>query len=45
MITVSNPRHVCKGVKTLRVDGKIISGNKVPDLKDKKEHKVEAELG
>ncbi|MCL1823507.1 MAG: glycosyl transferase [Oscillospiraceae bacterium] len=29
-ITVKNPEHVCKGVKSLAVDGKVIEGNKIP---------------
>ncbi|MCL2108656.1 MAG: glycosyl transferase [Oscillospiraceae bacterium] len=29
-ITVKNPTHVCKGVKSLTVDGKLIDGNKIP---------------
>jgi cellobiose phosphorylase len=44
-ISVKNPNGVCKGVKKLTVDGKIISGNKVADLKDGKEHSVEVVLG
>ncbi|MCL2019467.1 MAG: glycosyl transferase [Oscillospiraceae bacterium] len=29
-ITVKNPNNVCKGVKSLSVDGKAVTGNKIP---------------
>lgn len=29
-ITVENPRHVCRGVRSLIVDGKSVDGNRVP---------------
>ncbi|MBO7650789.1 MAG: hypothetical protein J6S79_08610, partial [Lachnospiraceae bacterium] len=29
-ITVQNPNHVCKGVKSLTVDGKAVDGNVIP---------------
>jgi cellobiose phosphorylase len=29
-ITVENPNHICKGVKSLRMDGKPIKGNVIP---------------
>ena len=44
-ITVRNPGHVCKGVKQMSVDGKLVKGNLVPAFKDKKDHHVEVELG
>jgi cellobiose phosphorylase len=44
-ICVSNPNGVCKGVKKLFVDGKVIQGNKIPIANDGNIHKVEVELG
>jgi cellobiose phosphorylase len=44
-ITVHNPKNVCKGVKSLSLDGKLLSGNSIPDLNDGKIHTVEVELG
>ena len=44
-ITVQNPKNICKGVKILTLDGKILSGNKIPDLHDGKNHSVGVELG
>lgn len=29
-ITVKNPEHVCKGVKSVTVDGKAVEGNVLP---------------
>lgn len=36
---------VCKGVKTITVDGKAVEGCIIPDMKDGKEHNVIVELG
>ncbi len=44
-ITVKNPEHVCRGLKSLTVDGKKFIGNMLPVFGDKKLHKVEAILG
>ncbi|RCX17547.1 cellobiose phosphorylase [Anaerobacterium chartisolvens] len=44
-ITVKNPEHVCRGLKSLMVDGKKFIGNMLPVFGDKKLHKVEAILG
>lgn len=44
-IKVKNPHHVSRGVKTLRVDGKAISGHLVPYFNDGKTHEVELTLG
>jgi cellobiose phosphorylase len=44
-ITVRNPKCVSKGVKSMKVDGKSLAGNIVPEFKDKKDHHVEIELG
>ena len=43
-ITIKNPSHVCKGVKTLTVDGKAVAGNVIPVL-GAGEHTVEVVLG
>jgi cellobiose phosphorylase len=44
-ITVSNPDHICKGVKSVTVDDKGVEGNVLPVFADGKEHKVEVVLG
>jgi len=44
-IEVKNPYTLFKGVKSLIVDGKRVQGNIIPDLGDKKTHKVIAVLG
>ena len=44
-ITVKNPSHVCKGVKSVTVDGNTIEGNVLPVFNDGKEHAVEVVLG
>ncbi|MFA5675172.1 MAG: hypothetical protein WDA65_01505 [Christensenellales bacterium] len=44
-IEVYNPRHVCKGVSSIRVDGKEMKSNIVPVFNDGKEHKVVVVLG
>ena len=44
-ITIKNPNHVCKGVKSLIVDGKAIDGCVVPFVEGKKEVNVEITLG
>lgn len=44
-ISISNPNNVCKGVKELIVDGKIIEGNKIPIFGDGNIHKVNVVLG
>ena len=43
-IKVKNPDHVCKGVKSMIVNGKAVSGSLIPDL-GKGEHEVEVVLG
>ncbi|MBR6243403.1 MAG: glycosyl transferase, partial [Ruminococcus sp.] len=43
-ITISNPNHVCKGVKSLTVDGKAIEGCVVPACEGGV-HEVEVVLG
>lgn len=44
-ITIKNPSHVCKGVKSVIVDGNTIEGNILPVFGDGKEHTVEVTLG
>jgi len=44
-ITVSNPNHVSKGVRTVRVDGKEIAGNVAPVFGDDAAHRVEVVMG
>ncbi len=43
-ITVKNPNHVCKGVKSMTVDGKPVDGNVIPVM-DGGRHTVEVVLG
>ena len=44
-IAISNPEHVCRGVKAVTVDGKAIDGNVLPVFADGKAHQVEVTLG
>jgi cellobiose phosphorylase len=44
-IVVKNPAHVCKGVKSMIVDGKAVEGCVIPFESGKKEVKVEVTLG
>ncbi len=44
-ITFKNPDHVCKGVKSVTVDGKAIEGNVLPVFGDGKTHEVEVIMG
>jgi cellobiose phosphorylase len=44
-ITVKNPAHVCKGIKTLIVDGITIQGKTIPVFEDGKLHNIEAIMG
>lgn len=44
-ITVKNPDHICKGVKSVTVDGNAIEGNVVPSFSDGKTHTVEVVMG
>ena len=43
-ITVKNQNHVCKGVKSMTVDGKAVDGNVIPVM-DGGKHTVEVVLG
>ena len=44
-IKVSNPNHVCKGIKSVTVDGAAIEGNILPAFGDGKTHNVEVVMG
>jgi cellobiose phosphorylase len=44
-IEVKNPGHVCKGVKSVKVDGGGIEGNIVPPFGDGKVHQIEVIMG
>jgi cellobiose phosphorylase len=44
-IRVTNPAHVCKGVRSVKVDGVPISGTLVPSFEDGKAHIIEVVLG
>ena len=43
-ITVKNPAHLCRGVRKLTIDGKLLNGNAAPVFTSGT-HAVEAELG
>ena len=44
-ITIKNPEHVCKGVKSVTVDGNAIEGNVLPVFDKGTTHEVEVVLG
>lgn len=44
-ITVKNPSHVCKGVKTLIIDGITAQEKNIPVFSDGKVHEIEAIMG
>jgi cellobiose phosphorylase len=44
-ITVRNPRHICRGVTQLTVDGQVIEGNFLPIFDAGESHTVEVTLG
>lgn len=44
-VTVKNPDHVCKGVKSITVDGNAIEGNILPVFDKGTTHEVEVVLG
>jgi cellobiose phosphorylase len=44
-VRVKNPSHVSKGVKSLVVDGRVVSGHVIPTFNDGKTHEVEVTLG
>jgi cellobiose phosphorylase len=44
-VEVKNPGHVSKGVKSMSVDGKAVTGNVVPAFGDGEEHVVQVVMG
>jgi len=44
-ISVENPGHVNKGIRSLTVDGKVVAGNVVPLFTDHKIHEVKVLMG
>lgn len=44
-IAIKNPSHVCKGVKSMTVDGVAVNGNIIPVITDGKAHDVEVIMG
>jgi cellobiose phosphorylase len=44
-IEVQNPDHVCKGVRSVRVDGEDIEGHVVPAFGDGNTHRVDVVMG
>ncbi|MGN0346695.1 MAG: GH36-type glycosyl hydrolase domain-containing protein [Lachnospiraceae bacterium] len=44
-IKVTNPKHICKGVASVTVDGTAIEGNILPVFGDGKTHSVEVVMG
>lgn len=44
-VTVRNPEHVQRGVKSLKLDGKPVAGQKLPVLAAGTEHRVDVVMG
>ncbi|MCL4265695.1 MAG: glycosyl transferase [Anaerolineae bacterium] len=44
-ITVENPTHICKGVKSMTVDGQPVAGQTAPVFEDGQIHQVQVILG
>ena len=44
-IRVTNPEHVCKGIRQITLNGKIVEGNTLPLLKKEEQGKVEVLMG
>lgn len=44
-IEVTNPQHICKGVKLIKVDGKVIDEKILPVFGDGRAHKIEIQMG
>ncbi|MBN2814776.1 MAG: glycosyl transferase, partial [Bacteroidales bacterium] len=44
-IKVANPNGKSRGVKEMKVDGRLITGNVLPVFNDNQEHNVEITLG
>jgi cellobiose phosphorylase len=45
IITVENPSNVCKGVKSISVDGKTLDKPVVPAFTDGQSHEVKVTMG
>jgi cellobiose phosphorylase len=44
-IKVTNPEHVCKGIRTIQVDGELLSGAVLPIFEDGGTHTIAVVLG
>jgi cellobiose phosphorylase len=44
-ITIRNPSHVCKGVRSLKINGELLPGNVLPVISGGKVYKAEGILG
>jgi cyclic beta-1,2-glucan synthetase len=44
-ISVTNPEHRCRGVRSARLDGAVVQADAIPVLHDGRTHKVAIELG
>ncbi len=44
-ITVENPAHVCRGVRTLKLNGEYVSDNRIPLCPEGSVNKVEIVMG
>ncbi|MDD5423841.1 MAG: glycosyl transferase, partial [Candidatus Omnitrophica bacterium] len=44
-ISVRNPKRISKGISSVKVDGRMIEGNKLPIFNDGKKHSVEMVMG
>lgn len=44
-IEVKNPEHVCKGVKIIKIDGKVVEEKILPVFGNGSTHKIEIEMG
>jgi len=44
-VRVRNPQHVQRGVKSIKLDGRRVEGNKLPILVDGAEHVVDVVMG
>jgi cellobiose phosphorylase len=42
---IKNPDNVSKGVISIMIDGEKVEGNKIPDFRDEKKHKIIATMG
>jgi cellobiose phosphorylase len=44
-IEVTNPEHVAKGIKSIKVDGQAFEGNLIPAFNDRQTHIIEVSMG